>query len=147
MPAFPSEDWVQAWVALANRSPEFEASGKGREGAVALVIEADAVAGVVTPVYVRLEARDGRLVGYDYGTHAAAAEGAIFVLRAPYRRWKQIVRQELNPVKGLVQGKIGIDGHLPVILTWAKSILVLAELAGRVQTDFVDEAKTQADGT
>lgn len=146
MPVFPSEEWVQAWVALANRSAEFEASGKGREGAVTLVIESDEDAGVPRPIYVRLDGRNGKLVGYQFGTQAVLAEETIFALRAPYPRWKEIVNQELNPVKGLVQGKIMVDGHVPVVLTWTKSILVLAELAGRIQTEFVDEPKTEADG-
>lgn len=146
MTVFPSEEWVQAWVALANRSSAFEASGKGREGAVALVIEPDREAGVPRAIYVRLDGRNGKLVGYEFGTQRAAAEGVIFALRAPYSRWKEIVKQELNPVKGLVQGKIGVDGHVPIVLTWTKSILVLAELAGRIQTEFVDESRTGADG-
>ena len=146
MPVFPSEEWVQTWVALANRSPEFEASGKGREGAIGLVIEPDEEAGVPRPIYVRLDGRNCKLVGYEFGTQRAQAEETIFALRAPYPRWKQIVKQELNPVKGLVQGKIAIEGHLPVVLTWTKSILVLAELAGRIETAFVDEPKAEVDG-
>ena len=146
MPVFPSEEWVQAWVALANGSAEFEASGQGREGAVALVIESDEDAGVPRPIYVRLDGRNGKLVGYEFGTQEARAEETIFALRAPYPRWKEIVRQELNPIKGLVQGKIGVDGHVPIVLTWTKSILVLAELAGRIETEFVDEPKPEANG-
>ena len=42
MPLFPSEEWVEAWIALANSSGEFEASARARSGAVDLVIEADA---------------------------------------------------------------------------------------------------------
>jgi len=139
MPVFPSEDWVEAWVALANQSAAFEASGRGWEGAVALVVEADADAGLREALYVRLEGRQGKWVGSAFGTSSALVEGAIFVLRAPYRRWKQVIRQELNPIKGVLQGKIEIQGHLPVILKWTKSILILAELAGQIETGFVDE--------
>jgi hypothetical protein len=35
---------------------------------------------------------------------------------------------------------------VPIVLTWSKSILVLAQLAGRIETEFVDEPKTEADG-
>ena len=139
MPIFPSEEWVAAWVALANRSPEFEASGSGWEGALGLVIEADAERGVAGPVYVRLEGRDGKWIGSELGTSPALVEGTVFVLRGPYRRWKELVRQELDPTKGLLQGKLRIRGHLPDILKWTQSMAVLAELAGRIDTEFVDE--------
>ena len=61
MPLFPSEEWVEAWVALANGSAEFEASGAGWEGAVGIVIEADPRSGVPETLYVRLDGRNGPL--------------------------------------------------------------------------------------
>lgn len=139
MPVFPSEEWVAAWVAAANRSREFEASGRGWEGAVGLVIEADANAGVAESLYVRLDGRHGKWLGSELGRNSALVEDAVFVLRAPYRRWKDLIRRELHPVKGLLQGKMRIEGHLPVILKWTKSMAILAELAGRIDTQFIDE--------
>jgi hypothetical protein len=29
---------------------------------------------------------------------------AQFVFRAPYSRWKQVIRRELEPVRGMMQG-------------------------------------------
>jgi putative sterol carrier protein len=139
VPVFPSEDWVAAWVALANRSAEFEASGRGWEGAVGLVIEPDAAAGVANPLYVRLEGRHGRWIGWEVGRRSALLDDVVFVLRAPYGRWKDLIRQELPPIRALLQGKLRIEGHLPIILRWTRSLEILAELAGRVDTQFVDE--------
>jgi putative sterol carrier protein len=79
------------------------------------------------------------LVNSKLGRQSASLDGALFVLRAPYGRWKDVIRQELDPLKGVLQGKITIRGHLPVILEWTKPILVLVELAGRIDTAFVDE--------
>jgi putative sterol carrier protein len=139
VPVFPSEEWVEAWVALANQSAAFEASGTGWEGAVGVVIEADPDAGVPEPLYVRLEGRHGKWVGSAFGTRRALLDGSVFVLRAPYRRWKDFVRQDLHPLKGVLQGKVRIEGHLPAILKWTRALTVLAELAGQVETEFVDE--------
>ena len=139
MHLFPSEEWVEAWVELANESAEFERSGEGWHGAVAAVIEADADAGIPVPLYVRLEGRHGKWLGHAYGTDSALMDEAVFVLRAPYQRWKELIRQELHPIKGVLLGKIRIQGHLPLILRWTKSIAILAELAGRLETAFVDE--------
>jgi putative sterol carrier protein len=139
MPLFPSEEWVEAWVALANGSAEFEASGSGWEGAVGIVIEADPRAGVPETLYVRLEGRNGKWLSHALGTDSGILGTTVFVLRAPYLRWKELVRQDLHPIKGLLQGRIRIQGHLPVILRWITSIGVLARLAGEVDTEFVDE--------
>jgi putative sterol carrier protein len=139
MPLFPSEEWVEAWVALANGSAEFEASGAGWEGAVGIVIEADARSGVPETLYMRLEGRNGKWLGHAFGNSSVIVENTVFVLRAPYARWKELVRQDLHPVKGVLQGRIRIQGHLPVILRWIASIGILARLAGELDTEFVDE--------
>jgi putative sterol carrier protein len=153
MPLFPSEEWVKAWIALANGSAEFEASGAGWEGAVGIVIEADPRSGVSETLYLRLDGRNGKWLRYALGTDDRILETTVFVLRAPYLRWKELVRQDLHPIKGLLQGRIRIQGHLPVILRWIGSIGVLAKLAGEVDTQFVDElasgtrSRTARDGT
>jgi putative sterol carrier protein len=103
------------------------------------VIEADVDSGVAESLYVRLEGRDGQWHGAELGSDRALVDGAQFVLRAPYRRWTDLIRQELHPIKGILQGKIRIEGHLPVILKWTKSMAILAELAGSIDTEFFVE--------
>jgi putative sterol carrier protein len=144
MPLFPSEEWVEAWVALANGSSEFNASGAGWEGAVGIVIEADPASGLPEPVYIRLTGRDGKWRSHALGGDRALLDATAFVLRAPYLSWKEVVRQELRPVKALLQGRIRIEGHLPVILRWITSIGVLARLAGEIDTEFVDEVAARS---
>jgi putative sterol carrier protein len=139
MPLFPSEEWVEAWVARANGSAEFNASGTGWVGAVGIVIEADPASRVPEAVYIRLDGRDGKWLSHAQGADRALLGATTFVLRAPYLSWKELVRQDLHPVKALLQGRIRIEGHLPVILRWITSIGVLARLAGEIDTEFVDE--------
>jgi putative sterol carrier protein len=153
VPVFPSEQWVDAWVALANRTPEFEASGRGWEGAMGLVIEPDADAGLSEPIYVRLDGRHGKWLGSELGKDSSLVEGAVFVLRAPYPRWKDLIAQTIQPIRALLQGKVRVEGHLPVVLRWTTSLVILAELAGRIDTEFVDElasdsgSRAAGDGT
>ena len=46
------------------------------------------------------EARDIRLVNAEEGTRAK------FVITGGYERWKQVVKGELEPSKGMMQGKL-----------------------------------------
>ncbi len=140
MPIFPSEAWLEAWVALANGSEEFVASGAGWEGSVGAVIESDPQAGVAESLYVRLDGFHGKWIGQAIGRDAALVDGTLFVLKAPYVQWKRVIRQELHPIKGMLTGKIRITGHLPEIMKWTKSIMILAALAGGINTEFGDEA-------
>jgi putative sterol carrier protein len=136
---YPSADWLRSWADLANRTEAFKSSGAGWSGALALVIEPEPDAGVAAPMYLRLEGAGGTWERVAYGLDAALADGCEVTLLAPYRRWKQVIRQDLDPVKGVLQGKLRLVGHLPTVLEWIRAFAVLAELAGRLETVFVDE--------
>jgi putative sterol carrier protein len=139
VPTYPSQEWLEAWATIANSSTEFRSSGAGWSGGVGLVIEADPGLGVPETLYLRLDGDDGRWTEVGFGRHPGLVEGTVFTIRAPYLRWKQVIRQELDPVKGVLQGKLVLRGHLPVVLRWIRAIRILAKLAGRVETSFVDE--------
>jgi putative sterol carrier protein len=140
---YPSQEWLESWAALANHSPEFRSAGAGWSGAVALVIEADRKSGVAETVYMRLDGHDGCWTSVAFGPDPKLAGETVFTLRAPYRRWKQVVNQELHPIKGVLQGKLILRGHLPEVLKWLGAITVLTQLAARVPTEFIDEAGSQ----
>jgi putative sterol carrier protein len=141
VPVFPSEDWAAAWIALANASEEFERSGAGFAGSIVLVVEFDRIGGLPDRVYLRLSGESGKWVSHELGRSDTLLEGALFVLQASYARWKALIRQELHPIKALLQGKIRIRGHLPEFLKWTRSVMILAELAGQVETEFLDEVE------
>jgi putative sterol carrier protein len=136
---FPSDQWVGAWVGLANESPEFEESGAGWDGAIGAVIEADPAGGLPETLYLRLDGREGKWLGYELGTDPASIEGAVVTLRAPYRRWRQLVAQELDPVKAVLQGKLRVRGSATAILRRIDSFAIVVRLAGEVETTFIDD--------
>jgi putative sterol carrier protein len=61
------------------------------------------------------------------------------VIRAPYSRWKDVVLGDLEPIKALMQGKLGVRGDLPKILRYVKATQELAHLTSQVETTFPDE--------
>ena len=77
--------------------------------------------------------------GAKYGIASDEGERAKFVIRAPYTRWKEIIRKELDPIKGMMQGKLRLKGDLPTIVRYVKAANELVNLAATVPTDFVDE--------
>ena len=50
-----------------------------------------------------------------------------------------MIRGDLEPIKGLVQGKLRVRGDLPKILRYVKGTQELAYIAGQVDTTFPDE--------
>jgi putative sterol carrier protein len=104
---------------------------------VAYVIEAEPDKGVPEDVWAWLDlwhgaCREGRIVGQEEG------EKARFVIRAPYSRWKEVINQELDPVKGMMQGKLKLKGDLPTIVKYVRAANELVNVAQTVPTEFPD---------
>jgi len=135
---FPSEEWFAEFVDRINGSPEYRDAAATWEGDVSLVFEAEPDKGVPTDVWGWLDlwhvaCRSGRLVDSEEGAQAR------FVVRAPYSRWKEIIRGRLDPVKGILQGKLKLRGDLPSILRHVRAANELVRLSTEVETEFVDE--------
>jgi putative sterol carrier protein len=139
MAEFPSEAWLAEYVERINGSDAYREAAATWEGDVALVIEAEPDKGVPEDVWTWMdlwhgECREARIVAAEEG------ERARFVIRAPYSRWKEVIRKELEPVKGMMQGKLRLKGDLPTIVRHVKAASELVNLAGTVPTEFPDEA-------
>ena len=138
MPEFPSEEWLKEYVQRINESEGYREAAATWEGDVAYVIEAEPDKGVSEDTWAWLdlwhgECREGKLVTPDEG------EKARFVIRAPYSRWKEVIKKELDPVKGMMQGKLKLKGDLPTIIRYVKAANELVNLAQTVPTEFADE--------
>jgi len=132
MPQFPSEQWVRDLVALTDGSEEFRISGSGWSGAVDLVVEGSADG----PVHILLDGADGRWSRWAVGPDPTP--DVRIRLTASEDVWRQVIRQELSPLVGILQGRIRVHGHLPDILRYRSSITIMCELAGKVSTEFGD---------
>jgi putative sterol carrier protein len=136
---FPSPEWVTAWVELANSDQAFRSAAVGWDGVVGGVIEADEAAGVSDSLYLRLVGRDGHWYESTLAADAGLVGDAVFTIRGPYSAWKSVICQQLHPVKGIVQGRLRLRGQLSTFLRWSHATLIMTELAGRLDTVFVDE--------
>jgi putative sterol carrier protein len=139
MPLFPSEDWLHDYVDQINGSADYKEAAATWEGDVCYVFEAEPDKGVPDEIWAWLDLWHGDCRGSKYGIGADEGEKAKFVIRAPYSRWKEVINKELDPVKGMMQGKLKLKGDLPTIVRYVKAANVLVNLAGSVPTQFVDE--------
>ena len=130
--------WIAAYEALIKNDAVYREAAQGWQGTVIEHIVANPDVGLDEDMYVLMDLRGGecrcvRLVPREAG------ENGDFVLTAPYERWKQVMKGELDPVKGMMQGKIRLKGDLPTIVRYVKASTRLVELVGQVPTIFLDE--------
>jgi putative sterol carrier protein len=139
VPRFPSQEWVDIFVDRINGSPEYREAAASWEGDVSFVLDAEPDKGMPDEVWMWLDLWHGECRDSRYGIPAAEGEKAKFIIRAPYARWKEVIKKELDPVKGMMQGKLKLKGDLPTIVRYVKAANELVNLTGSVPTEFIDE--------
>lgn len=136
---FGSEQWAEGFWAAIRGSDEYRRAGATWvHGVCALVIEAEPDKNFPESKALWLdlhegEARDVRLVSVEEATKAP------FVIYAPYTRWKQISRGELDPIKGIMQGRLRLKGDLPTIVRHVEASKALVNCSAAVDSEFPDE--------
>jgi putative sterol carrier protein len=137
---FPSAEWCTAYRDAINANPAYKSAGKDwTNGPVAYVVSADPALGIPEDMAMWLDlhqgtCRDCHLVSRE------EAEKAAFVIVATYARWKEVIRKELDPTKGMMQNKLKLTkGHMPTMVKYVTASKELVESTSRVPTKFVDE--------
>ena len=138
MPLFPSDEWVAIYRDRINGSAEYREAAATWEYPVAFVFEAEPDRGLPGDLWALLdlfhgECRDARML------EPAEGDRAPFVIRAPYSRWKEVLRGDLDPVKGMMQGKLKLQGDLTMIVRYVRAANELVHLTMQVPTQFLDE--------
>ena len=134
--------WIASYEASIQNDAEYKKLAQGWEGGVVIHIAADPAVGLDDDMYLLLDlwhgdCRSVRLVPTEAG------EGGDFVLTATYDRWKQVMTRELDVVKGLMQGKIKLKGHLPTIVRYNKAAVRLVDLVAGIDTIYLDDMDTE----
>lgn len=138
MPTFPGAEWLMDYKDRINASEAYREAAATWEGDLCYVIEAEPDKNVPDDVWAWVdlwhgECRDAKIVTPEEG------ERSRFIIRAPYSRWKEVIRGELDPVKGMMQGKLKLKGDLPTIVRHVKAANELVNVAASVPTDFPDD--------
>jgi len=138
MPEFPTQGWFDAFVEEVNASEEYRKAAADWEGDIAFLVEAEPDKNVPADVWGYLDLWHGSCRG---GGVVASEEGAraAYVIAAPYTRWKDVLHGDLDPVKGMMQGKLKVRGDLPTIIRYVRAANELVRLTGQVDTTFPDE--------
>src|SRR5262245_53489757 len=137
---FPSDEWAAAYKEALNTNPAYKVAGKDwTHGVVAMVVKADPALGISEDTAMWLDVDRGSCKECKL-IPASQADGAAFVIVADHARWKSVIKKELDPIKGMMQGKLKLTkGHMPTIVKYVQSSRELVETTSKVPTKFRDE--------
>ena len=137
---FPSPEWCIAYRDAINANAGYKTAGKEwTHGAVAMVVSAEPAIGIPEDIAMWLDVHQGACKGCHLVSRDEA-EKAAFVIVASYARWKEVIRKELDPTKGMMQNRLKLTkGHMPTMVKFVTASKELVESTSRVPTQFIDE--------
>jgi putative sterol carrier protein len=138
MAVFPSDEWLAAFDERINGSETYREAAATWEGDIAFVLEAEPDHGVPEDAWIILDLWHGECRSARMAT-PAECERTRYLIRAPYSRWKEVLRKRLDPVKGMMQGKLKLQGDLPEIVRHVRAANELVHLTTLVPTEFLGE--------
>lgn len=140
MHRFPSEEWTAAYHGAINRNRAYREAGRAWTfGAVAMIVVRGPAEAASGPAGMVLDVHQGECRSARYIEGVEDPEDAEFVIVAPYARWKDVIEGRLDPIKGMMDGKLRLTrGHLPTIIRFVESARQLVVSASLVPTTFVD---------
>jgi putative sterol carrier protein len=137
---FPSAEWCAAYRDAINANPNYKVAGKDwTHGPVAYVVLAEPSIGIAEDMAMYLDLHQGTCRECRM-TSREEAEKAAFVIVASYARWKEVIRKQLDPTKGMMQNRLKLTkGHMPTMVKFVTASKELVESTSLVPTQFVDE--------
>lgn len=139
---FASRQWLSAMAEAVNRHPDLPLALAGLGADLAAVVEAD------PPEFKRSIAAWGRQErGRIAEWRLLEDEDEIleiqpaYVVRAPYRLWRQVLRGEADPVQAALSGRVRVKGDLEAIVRRASYRYIVEEALRQVVTEFPDEVR------
>ncbi|HHQ48420.1 MAG TPA: Fis family transcriptional regulator [Acidobacteria bacterium] len=136
-----TDDWARAWCEQINANEEYAKAAKRWEGAIVLLMAADEDYGIPEQRAVIAdlwhgECRGGKVAG------ESDLEEAPYIIGADPAIWSKILSGDLDPIVGLVGGKLKLErGKLFKLLPYAKAAKEMVESAKAVDTSFPPEWK------
>jgi len=137
--SFPSVGWIEGYKKQINSSEEYKkAAASWTAGPVALVVLAKPEIGLNEDWGIWLDLHQG-VCWEAKRVSVEEAHQARFCITGDYARWKQVIKKELGPVKGMMQGKLKLKGNLPTIVRYVKAAQELVACSTKIETKFLDE--------
>ncbi len=133
-----TEEWAQEWHTEINDNANYKKAAAKWEGAIGMVMTEDEDMGIPEERVVVADLWHGDSRGAKAIT-SADLDDVPFVIKANPQAWKKVLAGRLDPIVGLMGGKLKLaKGGLFALLPYAKAAKELVASAIEVDTEFPD---------
>jgi putative sterol carrier protein len=134
---FPSQEWFEALQEKLTESEAYgeEAAGWGVDFNGDFVFTIEEGDGLAESAHYLLEVEDGDC--HDVYPVDIEESDHGFELVGSYPVWKQVVKDELDPIDGIMGGDLKLNGDMQQVLRYQDSADTLVSLCTEIDTEFV----------
>ncbi len=133
-----TDEWAQDWHEAINDNENYKKAAAKWEGAIGMVMTADSDMGIPEERMVVADLWHGDSRGAK-AIDASELDDVPFVIKATPENWKKVLAGKLDPIVGLMGGKLKLaKGGLFALLPYAKAAKELVASAIAVDTEFPD---------
>ncbi len=139
MPVFPSKEWCEAAIAIANADPDAAKAGAGWVGDLAAIVLPEPPH-LREAVAVYVQPADGKFTNFrmlDDADEVDELEPA-YIAKAPYSVWKGLILGTLDPIEAVLMRKIALQGDVQQVIERAKYKDLAHRILAKVETIFPD---------
>jgi len=131
-----TDDWARLWNDAINENAEYKKAARKWEGAIGMVMTSDPDMGITEERVVVADLWHGDSRGAE-ATTSEALDEVPYVIKANPAAWKRVLSGKLDPIVGLMGGKLKLaKGGLFALLPYAKAAKELVASAIAVDTSF-----------
>jgi putative sterol carrier protein len=135
---FDSDEWIKELSRQLNESKDYETSAKDWEGDFIFVVEPDE--SYPSRIYFFLGLFHGK--SHDAAMIASEDErNADFKIRASASTWRKVIEGKLDPIQGMMTGKLKLEGNLATVMRYPKAAKEITSACSKVPTDFGDQTQ------
>lgn len=130
---FATPEWVEAYVVALNENTDYKEAASWWEGDFTFVVEPSG----------NLDHEVRMFIGLNHGDCTGARimkEGeditSEFVFSGTYDNWVKVLKQELDPIQGLMAGKFKLVGNMAKVMRATKAAQELVISTTKIDTEF-----------
>ena len=128
---FATDEWVKALMAELNQSDAYRKAAKNWEGDFYFVVNKGE--GIADDIYMYLDLWHGEC-REAYKADDPGQKSPEFVMRAPMAVWRQVFEKKMDPIRGMMTGKLKLQGNKMKVLKAPKAAIEMVNCCTRIDT-------------
>ena len=128
---FATDAWIKALMAEVNQSEAYAKAAKTWEGDFYFIV--DKGAGVPEDVYMYMDLWHGKC-REAYLVANSGEKSPAFSMNAPVAIWQQVFEKKIDPIRGLMSGKLKLKGNMMKVIKAPKAAIELVECCTKIDT-------------